>query len=84
MRDTPSAVDALLGAMLQARTLGERVRMETGMFGSAKRLALAGLRYEQPLRDPVAERVALLERLYGDDLPPALRASVAAYVTHRL
>lgn len=77
MHDTAPAVDAHLRALLRGRTPGERVRMATAMFSSAKRLALAGLRYENGRRDPVVERLALLERLYGDDLEPAVRARVA-------
>jgi hypothetical protein len=79
MRDTTPAADAQLGALLRGRTPGERVRMATAMFRSAKRLALAGLRYENAHRDPAAERLALLQRLYGDDLAPAIRALVALH-----
>lgn len=73
------AVDAHLRALLRDRTPGERVRMATAMFSGAKRLALAGLRYENAGRDPVVERLALLERLYGDDLAPEVRERVAMH-----
>ncbi len=79
LHDTTPAADAQLRALLRGRTPGERVRMATAMFQSAKRLALAGLRYEHADRDPTAERLALLERLYGDDLAPAIRALVAGH-----
>lgn len=52
--------------------------MATAMFTAAKRLALAGLRHEDAGRSDVALRRALLDRLYGDELTPYVRARVAA------
>ncbi|MBX3173814.1 MAG: hypothetical protein KF709_05345 [Gemmatimonadaceae bacterium] len=78
MTDTAASVDARLRELLRQRSASERVRMATGMFGSAKRLALAGLRHGGRHRDAVAERLGLLERLHGDELSPAVRAIVAA------
>lgn len=83
MHDTATAVEAQLRALLRARTPGERVRMATAMFSSAKRLVLAGLRYENARRDPAAERLALLERLHGDDLSPAVHAAVAKLLSRQ-
>ena len=52
------------------------------MFASAKRLALAGLVYEDASRDATALRMALLQRLHGEEhgeeLSPAVRATVAS------
>ncbi|MCC7002726.1 MAG: hypothetical protein IT357_11275 [Gemmatimonadaceae bacterium] len=56
--------------------------MATAMFGSAVRVTLAGLRHEDPQREGIALHLALLERLYGDELTPSIRAAVAAYDLH--
>lgn len=78
MHDTTPAAEAELRALYRARSPAQRLRMATTMFGTATRLALAGLRYEGPQRDAVALRRALLERLHGADLAPAIREAVAA------
>lgn len=77
MRDTAPDVEAQLAALLRARSAGERLRMATGLFVGAKRLALAGTRRDGAPPDRVAERLALLTRLYGDDLTPTVRELVA-------
>lgn len=76
--DSTPGVEARLTALYQARSPSERVRMATAMFTAAKRLALAGLRHEDPERNDVALRRALLDRLYGDELTPSVRAAVAS------
>lgn len=78
MHDTTSAAEAELRALFRARSPAQRLRMATTMFGTATRLAVAGLRHEEPHRDGIALRLALLERLYGDDLTPAVKEAVAA------
>jgi len=82
MHDTTPAADAQLRALYAARSPAERVRMATEMFASAVRVTLAGLRHEDPRREGVALRFALLERLYGDELTPSTRAAVTAYDLH--
>jgi hypothetical protein len=79
MHDTTPAAEAQLRALYAARSPAERLRMATAMFGTATRVTLAGLRHEDPQREGVALRLALLERLHGDDLTPSIRAAVAAY-----
>lgn len=78
MRDTSPQVEAQLRALYQAKSPGDRLRMATVMFGTAKRLSLAGLKHENADLEGRALRVALLQRLYGDDLSPEIRDAVAA------
>ena len=73
-----SAAEAHLRALYQSRSPGQRLRMATAMFASAKRLVLAGLVYEDASRDATALRMALLQRLHGEELSPAVRATVAS------
>jgi hypothetical protein len=77
MTDTSASTDAHLRALFRARSPAERLRMATGMFTTAKQLALAGLQHNAPFRDHVALRMALLERLYGDELSLEVRTIVA-------
>jgi hypothetical protein len=79
MHDTTPAAEARLRALYGARSPAERLRMATAMFGSVTRMTLAGLRHEDPKREGVALRLALLERLHGDDLTASIRAAVAAH-----
>jgi hypothetical protein len=78
MSDTAAVVEARLTALYQGCSAGARLRMATGLFQSGKRLALAGLRHTAADRHGVALTTALLERLYGDELAPSVRAAVAA------
>jgi hypothetical protein len=78
MRDTSPQVEAQLRALYQAKSPGDRLRMATVMFGAAKRLSLAGLKHENANLEGTALRVALLQRLYGDDLSPEIIDLVAA------
>ena len=78
MRDTSVQVEAQLRALYQARSPGQRLRMATVLFGTAKRLLIAGLKHENADLAGTELRVALLQRLYGDDLSPETRAAVAA------
>lgn len=79
MHDTTPAAEAQLRAMYRARSPAERLRMATAMFGTVTRVTLAGLRHEDPQREGGALRLALLERLHGDDLTASIRAAVAAH-----
>jgi hypothetical protein len=78
MRDTSPQVDAQLRALYRAKSPGDRLRMATVMFGTAKRLSLAGLKHENSDLSGTALRVALLQRLYGDDLSSEIINAVAA------
>lgn len=78
MNDTAPRIEARLTALYRQRSPGARVRMATAMYQTAKRLALAGLRHERSDRSDSALAAALLDRLYGDELAPALRAALAA------
>lgn len=77
MHDTTPAVDAHMRALLRARAPSERMRMATAVFSSTNRLVSAGLRYENAGGAPAADQLALLERLYGDELASAVRERVA-------
>lgn len=78
MSDTTTAVDAYWASLYRSRTPGERVRMASGMFTTAKRLALAGIRHRAAPESAVTLRMALLERLYGEELNREVRQQIAA------
>jgi len=77
MSDTSPSVDELLGEMYRARTPGTRLRMATALFATARRLALAGARAGGVNTDERALRRALVERLYGDQLPVDAQRALA-------
>jgi hypothetical protein len=83
MHDTAPEVEAKLRALFRARSPAQRVRMATEMYGMVTRLMLAGLQSQQPHRDAFALRLALLERLHGDQLTPAAREAVAAHLRRK-
>jgi hypothetical protein len=79
MTDTPESVDAQYADALLSVAPSKRVEMACSMFGTAKALALAGLRAE---RDGIrnGERVALFLRFYGAEFPEGTRSSVVAHL----
>jgi hypothetical protein len=62
----PWAAEAVAELMRQ-RTPGERVRMASSMFATARELMLAGLRAEHPDASPEEMRMLVLERTYRAD-----------------
>lgn len=80
MHDTAPDVEAKLRALFRARSPAQRLRMATEMYGVVTRVTLAGLQHQEPHRDARALRLALLERLHGDQLTPGAREAVAAYL----
>lgn len=76
MSDTSPAARAQLATLFAARSPGARLRMATSLFGTAKRLAIAGIRRSAVDLDEHGVRAALLDRLHGDLLSDAERAAI--------
>ena len=76
--DTTAAVEEYWNSLYRSRSPGERVRMASGMFTTAKRLALAGIRQRAATQSAVAVRMALLERLHGEELTAEVRRLIAS------
>jgi ADP-heptose:LPS heptosyltransferase len=68
MSDTPPSVDGLFRSMLSRKSPAERLRMCTTMFGTAKALAIAGIRQRrgETSEDELRERLFL--HFYGSEL----------------
>lgn len=76
MSDTDSGVASFLRTALAQRTEGERLQMACGMFGTAVRLARAGILAESPGLTEVEVRVRVLRRLYASDLGEVALAAI--------
>ena len=63
---------------MRQRSGSDRVRMMSEMFDFARVLVLSNLRETHPGATDAELRVLLFERLYGDEIDPAQRASVVA------
>lgn len=77
MNDTPRVIEEELRRRLLARAPGDRVRMSSSMFATAKALASAGLRLVNPAISARDLRYGLLLRLYGDELSERDRVAIA-------
>ncbi|MBA4071469.1 MAG: hypothetical protein C0497_06480 [Gemmatimonas sp.] len=76
MSDTSPATRAQLATLYAARSAAARLRMATSLFGTAKRLAIAGIRRSAVDLDEQGVRAALFDRLYGDLFSDAERATI--------
>ena len=63
---------------MRQRSGSDRVRMMSEMFDFAKALVLSNLRETHPDASDAELRVLLFDRLYGDEIDPARRASIVA------
>lgn len=64
--------------MFGERTPGERLRMCTGMFGTAKALARAGITLRRGALGEREMRLELFRRLYGSELRPVEQQAIVA------
>ena len=80
MTDTPASVNARYTEELLRQGPARRIEMACAMFASAKALALAGECLLRGELDTLSERVALLARFYGDDLPDEVQARIEAHL----
>jgi hypothetical protein len=71
-----AAVRAQLATLYASRSAAVRFRMATSLFGTAKRLAMAGIRLSAAGLDERAVRAALFVRLHEDQVPQSERAAV--------
>jgi hypothetical protein len=76
--DTSPDVQVRFDELMRQRSGSDRVRMMSEMFDFAKELVLSNLRETHPGATGVELRVLLFERLYGNEMNPAQRASVVA------
>ena len=78
MTDTPPDVRARFDELMRQRSGSDRVRMMSEMFDFAKALVVSNLRHTYPDASDAELRVLLFDRLYGDEIDPAQRASIVA------
>jgi hypothetical protein len=78
LTDTPPDVQARFDELMRQRSGTDRVRMISEMFDFARALVLSNLRETHPGATSAELRVLLFERLYGDEVDPAQRASIVA------
>lgn len=70
-------------AMIMRRTGEERLKMGCSMFDTARRLALASLRAENPRLTPVELRQALFLRFYQSDFDPETAGIILEFLKKR-
>lgn len=80
MNDTTDVIAAMVQARHQAMTAEQRMRASAGMFESARRLIDASLGKEI---HGYARRLACVQRLYGNELPPAALIAHANWPTNQ-
>ena len=78
MTDTLPDADALVTALLAARSGSERVRMTCEMFDAAKTLMTADLRAQRPDMTSAELRRQVFDRLYSQDFDAETRARILA------
>jgi hypothetical protein len=78
MNDTPPEIENKMMQMFAERSPFERVQMAAGMFDTAKMIALAGIKRDNPSYDEAQIRGELLARLYGDCFTRAELEQIAA------
>ena len=76
MTDTPPDVQARIDALFAGRSGSERVLMMCEMFELGRALVVANIRAQEPTISERTLRVRLLERFYGSEISPTLRAKV--------
>lgn len=67
MRDTTPDIERRLAAMIAERSPGERLRMASDMFSSARALLRAGLLRQNPALSDEVLKTQVFLRLYGED-----------------
>ena len=80
MTDTSPEVRVRYLRELLRQSPARRLEMTCSMFGSAKALALAGIRLRGGRGSPQDEQSALFIRFYGGDFTREERASVVAHL----
>ena len=80
MSDMPPSVAARYRALLDERSSADRLRMCTGMFAAARRLALAGVRQVHGELTELAARRHLFLRFYGSEYDESERRVILAEI----
>jgi hypothetical protein len=76
--DTPRHVEDEYAAMFSRLSGTERLRMVSDMFETARALASANIRANEPDISPAELRVRLFNRFYGTDFDEPMRAAILA------
>lgn len=80
MSDTLPETEAYLAKRYRQLTPGRRIEMACGMWTAAVEMARAGIRATNPTIAAGEERVRLLERLHGRELPQEFLEGIAARI----
>jgi hypothetical protein len=81
MRNPDETMDDLYRRLLLALSPEERLAMGCRMFGTARRLIIAGLKREHPNGlSPMETRVQLFLRLYGNDFDETEREKIVEHL----
>lgn len=80
MTDTPRAINSRYTTDLLEQPPARRIEMACDMFGSAKALAVAGLRLRSVGLSGSELRGALFVRFYGGDFTPEARARAETHL----
>jgi hypothetical protein len=76
--DTSPAIEERYRRMLLERSGAERMRMGASMFATARALAVASIRANEPSASAASLRRALFLRFYGGDFGPEARERIVA------
>ncbi|MBN2375764.1 MAG: hypothetical protein JXD22_05160 [Sedimentisphaerales bacterium] len=71
MSDTSEKIDAIYRDRIMALSAGERLRMATSMFSTAKKLMAAGISSQERDLTSARLRARMFLRLYGNDFSEA-------------
>jgi hypothetical protein len=67
MDDTSPEIKAVMARMMASKTPGERLRMASNMFDTARKLVETGIRIERPHISEAQLRGQVFLRFYGQD-----------------
>ena len=84
MSDTPPSVEGLFRRMLNRKSSAERLRMCTMMFGTAKALAIAGIRQRHGELSDEELRENLFLHFYGSELSESEQSAILDSLRQRV
>ena len=81
MKDTSPEMDLKMIGMMQARSPEERLEMGFSMYDFSRQLVTEAILRERPNISPIALRLELFERFYGNDFDSDQKRKILEYLS---
>lgn len=82
MKDTSAEVEQRYREMLMSKSPGERLKMTSRMFDSARKLVMAGILKERGHIETPRLRAQLFLRMYGNDFTTVEREKIIKRISN--